>query len=220
MYFVIVGGGRVGYYLSKALLQEGHEISIIEKNPIVCNIINEELGTICLRGDGCETSILSEAGTERADMLIAATSDDEDNLIACQLAKHKFNVPRTIARIRNPQNELLFKKLGVDITIITTNMIIEAISEVVPTHPMTHLMTVRDRGLEIVEVQIPAKATSVGKAVKDLALPPNTSLILTIPKDKNPQVPTPETIIRGGDQIIAVTPQDSEEALRTVLRGA
>lgn len=220
MYFVIVGGGRVGYYLSKALLNEGHEISIIEKNPIVCNIINEELGTICLRGDGCEATILADAGTERADMLIAATSDDEDNLISCQLAKHKFNVPRTVARIRNPQNELLFKKLGVDITIITTNMIIEAIGEIVPTHPMTHLMTVRDRGLEIVEVKIPPKASSVGKMIKDLSLPPNTTLILNITKDKNPQVPTPDTIIRGGDQIIAVTPQESEEVLRTVLRGA
>ncbi|MBN1368346.1 MAG: TrkA family potassium uptake protein [Dehalococcoidales bacterium] len=220
MYIVIIGGGRVGYYLSKALLEEGHEILIIEKNPIVCNTINEELGKICIRGDGCETTTLAEAGTERADMAVAVTSDDEDNLISCQLAKHKFHVPRTIARIRNPQNEILFKKLGVDITIITTNMIIEAISQVVPTHPMTHLLTVRDQGLEIVEVKIPVEAGSVGKAIKDLILPPNTKLILIISEDRNPQIPTAETTIEGGEQIIAVTPEGSEDALRTVLRGA
>ena len=220
MYFVVIGGGRVGYYLTKALLNEGHEILIIEKNPIVCNTINEELGTICLRGDGCETTTLAEAGTERADMVVAATSDDEDNLIACQIAKHKFNVPRTIARIRNPQNEILFKKLGIDITIITTNMIIEAIEEVVPTHPLTHLMTVRDKGLEIVEVKIPVKALTIGKSISELKLPPQTTLILVIGKDKNPQVPAPDTILKGGEQIIAVTPPESEEALRTTLRGA
>ncbi len=220
MYIVIVGGGRVGYYLTKALLNEGHEILIVEKNPIVCNTINEELGTICLRGDGCEITTLAEAGTERADMLVAVTSDDEDNLVACQTAKHRFHVPRTIARVRNPQNEMLFKKLGVDITIITTNMIIEAIEEVVPTHPVTHLMTVQDRGLEIIEVRIPAKAGSVGKTVKELALPPNSTLILIISKDRNPQVPGPDSVIRSGDQIVAVTPSESEETLRTILRGA
>lgn len=220
MYIVIVGGGRVGYYLSKALLQQGHEILIIEKSARVCETINEDLGTICIRGDGCETTILEQAGTERADMLVAATSDDEDNLISCQLAKHKFHVPRTIARIRNPQNEVLFKKLGVDVTIITTNMIIEAINETVPTHPITHLMTVRDKGLEIVEVQIPEDSTSVGKPIKQLALPLNTTLILIISQDRNLQVPEPDTIIRSGDQIIAVTPQASEETLRNTLRGA
>jgi trk system potassium uptake protein TrkA len=220
MYIVVIGGGRVGYYLTKALLNEGHEILIIEKNSIVCNTINEELGTICLRGDGCETSTLAEAGTERADMVVAVTSDDEDNLVSCQLAKHKFNVPRTIARIRNPQNEILFKKLGVDITIITTNIIIEAIEEVVPTHPLTHLMTVRDKGLELVEVKIPLKADTIGKSISELQLPPQTTLILIISKDKNPQVPTPDTVLKGGEQIIAVTPPESEEALRTTLLGA
>lgn len=220
MYIVVIGGGRVGYYLTKALLNEGHEIAIIEKNPVVCNIINDELGTICLRGDGCETSTLAEAGAERADMVVAATSDDEDNLVACQIAKHKFSVPRTIARIRNPQNEHIFKKLGVDITIFTTKMIIEAIEEVVPTHPLTHLMTVRDKGLEIVEIKIPPKANTIGKSIGELQLPPQTTLILVISKDDTPQVPTPDTILKGEEQIIAVTPPESEEVLRNTLCGA
>jgi trk system potassium uptake protein TrkA len=219
MYIVIIGGGRVGYYLTKSLLDEGHEVVVIEKDAVICNIINEELGGICIRGDGCEATMLAEAGTERADMLIAVTGDDEDNLISCQVAKHKFNVPRTISRIRNPKNEALFKKMGIDITISSTNVILESIAEVVPTHPLTHLMTVHDQGLEIVEIKIPLDAPTTGKPIKQLGLPKGCTLILDIVKDRNPFVPNQETLIEGGEQIIAVTPPEAEETLRTALRG-
>jgi trk system potassium uptake protein TrkA len=216
MYIVVIGGGRVGYYLTRALLEQGHEVLVIEKNATVCEIINEELGSICIRGDGCEISTLAEAGTERADMLVAVTGDDEDNLVSCQVAKQKFNVPKTISRIRNPKNETLFKKLGIDITISSTNLLMEA----VPTHPLTHLMTVRDKGLEIVEINIPAQAATVGKLLKELELPAETTLILIISKDRNPQIPLPDILIEGEQSIIAVTPPESEEALRTVLTGS
>lgn len=209
----------MGYYLAKALIEEKHEVLIIEKSASICNTINEELGSICLRGDGCETATLAEAGTERAEMLVAVTGDDEDNLVACQVAKHKFNVPRTVARIRNPQNEALFKKLGIDITISSTNVMLEAIEEVVPTHPITHLMQVRDKGLEIVEVKIPPQAPTIGKMFKELLLPVGSTIILVIAKDRNPQVPTPEMVLRGGEQIVAVTSPEAEQTLRAALRG-
>jgi trk system potassium uptake protein TrkA len=219
MYIIVIGGGRVGYYLTKALLNEGHEILIIEINPAVCNAINEELGNICVRGDGCEVSTLTQAGTGRADMFVAVTGEDQDNLVACQLAKHKFKVPRTIARIRNPKNEEIFKKLGVGVTISSTNIILEHITEEVPTHPVTHLMEVSDRGLEIVEVKVPANSTSVGKAVKDLALPVGSMLTLIIRKAQKPIVPTPNTILQADDQVIAVTTPESEKAFGAALRG-
>ena len=220
MYIIVVGGGRVGYYLTKALLDEGHEVLIVEKNATFCEVINEELGSICIRGDGCEAATLEEVGTGRADMLIAVTGDDEDNLVACQLAKHKFNVPRTIARIRNPKNETLFKKLGIDVTVSSTDIILEHIEEVVPTHPLTHLLTIRDKGLEIVEVKIPPDSTTVGKPVKELSLPPESILSLIIRKERKPITPTANTILQAGDQIIAVTRPESEELLRAALRGA
>ena len=219
MYIVVIGGGRVGYYLTRALIEQGHEVLVIEKNATVCEIINEELGSICIRGDGCEASTLAEAGAERADMLVAVTGDDEDNLVSCQVAKHKFNVPKIIARIRNPKNEVLFKKLGIDITISSTNLLMEAIEEVVPTHPLTHLMAVRDKGLEIIEINLPPRGNTLGKAIKDLTIPKETTLILVIGKDKKPQIPTPDTILEGEQRIIAVTPPESEETLRTTLRG-
>jgi len=220
MYIIVVGGGRVGYYLARALLDEGHEVLIIEKNATFCDIINEELGSICVRGDGCEAAILEEVGTGRADMLVAVTGHDEDNLVACQVAKYKFNVPRTIARIRNPQNEAIFKKLGVDVTVSTTNIILEAIEKEVPTHPLTHLLTLSDKGLSIVEVRIPPTSTSIGKLVKELSLPEGSKLALIIPKDRKPRMPTPSTVLREGDQIIALTTPDLEEALRTALTSA
>ncbi len=219
MYIIIIGGGRVGYYLSKALLNEGHEILLIEKNPAVCDTINDELGSVCLRGDGCEVSTLNEAGTSRADMLVAVTADDEDNLVACQLAKYKFKVPHTIARTRNPKNEELFKKLGIDVTISSTNIILEHITEEVPTHPVTHLMEIRDRGLEIVEVRVPADCPSVGRTVKDIILPTGSMLSLIVRKSQKPVVPTAATILMADDQIIAVTTSQTEEALRAALMG-
>jgi len=220
MYIIIVGGGEVGYYLSKALLDEGHEVLVLEKDPGVKEFICDELGSICARGDGCEAATLEAAGTGRADMFIAVTGDDEDNLVACQVAKHKFNVPRTIARIKNPKNEAIFKKLGIDVTVSSTNIILENIEEEVPTHPLTHLLSIRDKGLEIVEVKIPPDSATVGKAVKELSLPPESILSLIISKQRKPRVPTANTIIQAEDQIIAVTPLESEEALRTALRGA
>jgi len=219
MYIIVVGGGRVGYYLTKALLDEGHEVLVVEKSAIVCESFTDLLGSICFRGDGCEAATLAEVGTARADMFVAVTGDDEDNLVACQVAKHKFNVPRTIARIRNPKNETIFKKLGVDVTVSSTNIILEHIEEEVPTHPLTHLLTIRDKGLEIVQIKIPPESITVGKTIKELSLPPGSTLSLIIRKEHKPIIPKANTILQAEDQIIAVTTPESEETLRTTLRG-
>jgi len=219
VYIVVIGGGRLGYHLTKALLDEGHEVVIVEQNATFCNVINDELGGVCLLGDGCEAATLAELGAGRADMLIAVTGDDEDNLVACQVAKHKFKVPRTVARIRNPQNEIIFKKLGIDVTVSSTNVILEHIQEEVPTHPLTHLLSIRDQGLEVVEIKIPADSTAVGKRLKELALPKGTRLALVIHQTQKPKVPTADTVIRAEDRVIAITSSELEEELRTILRG-
>src|SRR5687768_6626016 len=112
MYIVIGGGGKVGFYLAKQLIDEGHEILVIEQDKKKCERITEELGSVCTRGDACEARVLEEGGTNRADLVIAVTGDDEDNLIICQVAKSLFGVPRTIARVNNPKNEPIFSKLG------------------------------------------------------------------------------------------------------------
>ncbi len=220
MYIIIVGGGKVGYHLARALLDEGHEVLVLEKRAEETEFICNQLGGVCIRGDGCEVTTLADAGTGRADMLIAVTGDDEDNLVACQVAKHKFNVPRTIARITDPKNEVIFRKLGIDVTVSSTNVILEHIEEEVPTHQLTHLLTIRDKGLEIVEVKIPPGAPTIGKQVRELSPPPRSRLSLLIRNQQKPSVPRADTVLQAGDRIIAVTPPESEEALRRALSGA
>jgi trk system potassium uptake protein TrkA len=219
VYIIVIGGGRLGYYLLKGLINEGHEVLIVEKDARICKTITDELGSVCFRGDGCEAATLGEVGAGRADMLVSVTGDDEDNLVACQVAKHKYNVPRTIARIRNPQKAGLFKKLGVDVTVSTTDLILEAIEREVPTHPVTQLMSLEETGLVIVDVKISAQSATVGKTVRDLSLPRESKLALIIPGEGNAHVPTSSTVLHAGDQIIAVTTPDTKEALKAALRG-
>lgn len=219
MYIIVIGGGKVGFFLAKALLDEGHEIVVLEKDHHRVDFIASELGGIGVRGDGCEAATLAEVGTGRADMFIAVTGDDEDNLVACQVARHQFKVPSTVARVNNPSNEAIFKRLGIDVTVSSTDVIMEHITEKVPTHPLTHLLTLKDRGLEIVEVKIPATSSTVGKRVRELSLPGGSTLALVISQQRKPRVPTPRTKFRAGDRVIAVTPPEQEDALRTILRG-
>jgi trk system potassium uptake protein TrkA len=217
MYIIIVGGGSVGYHLCKALLKEGHEVLVLDKDAAKCENFEDELGSVCVRGDGCEVATLAEAGASRAEVFIAATDEDEDNLVACQVAKHKFGVPRTIARVNNPENEKIFKKLGVDCPISVTNLILEHIEEKIPTHPLIHLLTMGEEKVEIIEVKILKGSKSVGKSVKELLLPSDSILALLIRNGQKPQVPTADTILETNDRIIALTTTDSEAALQAEL---
>ena len=219
MYIIIIGGGRLGYHLTKALLSEGHEVLIIEKDAAVSQTIISELGSVCFHGDGCEAVTLEEVGTGRADMFIAVTGDDEDNLIACQVAKHKFNVLRTISRVRNPEHEKIFKILGIDVTVSTTRLILEHIKHELPSHTLMHLLDIQEKGLVVVEVKIPPQSASVGKQVRELTLPAESILSLIIRKERKPTVATSSAVIQAEDQIIAVTRPESEEELRAALTG-
>jgi trk system potassium uptake protein len=219
MYIIVIGGGKVGYHLTKALLDEGHEVLVIEKDRNRIEFICSELGSVCLHGDGCEAATQAEAGAARADMLISVTGDDGDNLVACQVAKHRYKVPRTIARTTNPKNEALFRLLGVDVTINSTNVIMENIQQEVPTHVLTHLFTIQDRGVEIVEIKIPADSESIGKRIRDIMVPSGSLLMLMMRRDQNPFMINPDMVIQNGDQIIALTPTNSEEQLKAALRG-
>jgi trk system potassium uptake protein TrkA len=218
MYTIIVGGGKVGYYLAKALVYEGHEVLVLENDPARSKIINEELGAITIQGDGCELTVLEEAGVSRADVLVAATGDDEINLVSCQIAKARFNVPRTIARINNPKNEAIFKKLGVDATVSTTDAILTRIQEELPAASLVHLGSMRGMGVEFIELKVMADSPAAKKNLRELALPDDAVVALLIRKGES-KVPSANTVLQADDELVIATSLRSESKVRQLILG-
>src|SRR5918998_6053568 len=201
MYIIIVGGGKVGYFLSKELLEAGHELVIIEKNASRARQIADEVGSIVLNRDGCEGKHLAEAGANRAAIVAAVTGDDEDNLVACQMAKHHFDVPRTIARVNNPKNEDLFRHLGVDEIISPTRMALAAIEQDIPVHELLHLAQLEGGELELIEAQIAEDSPAIGRRPTDIPLPDGCTLFVLL-RDDVAQPIRPETLFQAGDKVI------------------
>src|SRR5918911_266645 len=162
MYIIVGGGGQVGYYLARELIAQDHEVLVIEKDGRRANFITNELGNVVHRGDACEASTLADVGTARADVVCAVTGDDEDNLVICQMAKKRFSVGRTIARINNPKNEEIFRKLGIDVTVSTTEVILSVIEQEIPTETIVPLLRLRHADVEVVEAILAPGAPGVG----------------------------------------------------------
>jgi len=217
MYGIIVGGGEVGYYLARELLDNGHEVLVIEKNAKKCEGMEDELGSVSLCGDGCEIAVLTKAGIARADMFIAVTDEDDDNLAACQIAKQKFNVAKVIAKINNPKDEHIFAKLGIEHTVDAVALVLEHIKAQISTFPLVHLLSLKDRGLEIVLIRIAEGSLGAGKSVESLSLPLGSIAATVIRQGQECQVPALDTILEAGDQLVCLIPSGSEEAVQTVL---
>jgi trk system potassium uptake protein len=218
MYVVVIGGGNVGYYLTKELLAAGHEGVMIEKDPARARLIADELGSIVVPNDGCEGRYQAEAGMGRADVMAAVTGDDEDNLVACQVAKMKFNVPRAIARVNNPKNEALFRRLAIDETVSPTRSILALIEHEIPIHDLLHLAELEGGELEIVEAQLEADSPAVGKELRELSLPEG-SYITVLVRNERAIAARPETRLLVGDRVLAVTSAEREAELRSLLIG-
>lgn len=219
MYIMVVGGGKVGYYLTKTLVNEGYEVLLIEKNPKKTAIYAERFGSVVVEGDGAESSTLEAAGIGRADVVIAVTGDDEDNLVICQTAKKRFNVPRTIARVNNPKNEEIFKKLGIDVTVSSTNIILSVIEEEIPERSLVHLFTIKHGQLAIVEATVEGDAEVLGMPLSQVNFPPNT-VISVVLRDGTMTIPKGDTILQPKDEVIAIVKKESENALRQMLGAA
>ena len=216
MYLVVAGGGKVGYYLARSLLNEGHEVLIVERDRRRADSIAEDLGSVVLRGDACEASTLADAGAARADVVVAVTGDDEDNLVICQLAKRKFNAGRVVARINNPKNREIFQLLGVDAAVSSTELILDQIQQELPGQALIHLIKLRARDLELVEGTLDDGSPLVGKMVRQAALPQESAVLLIL-REGQAVIPTPETYLRSGDEIVALCRTQSEEALRKLI---
>ena len=218
MYIIVVGAGKVGYYLAKTLLSEDHEVLLIERDRTKVDLYAERLGAVVVRGDGAEASVMERAGAARADVVVAVTGDDEDNLVICQVAKSKFQVGRTIARVNNPKNEHLFRLLGVDVTVSQTNFILNLIGQAIPQRSFIHLMNLRHAGLAIVEASITSNSPVALRRVEEINLPVSCA-IAAIARGNDVIVPNPQTVIEVGDELIAVTHLSEENQLRELLIG-
>lgn len=216
MYIIIAGGGKVGYYLTRHLLAEDHEVLLIERDPDRVVAINESLGAVAMAGDASEAATLVAAGAARADVVIAVTGEDEDNLVICQVARVKFHVGRTIARVNNPKNEQLFRMLGVDVTVSQTNTILNLIEQAIPERSFVHLLNLRHQDLAIVDAKVSAESAVANREIAEIELPPNTA-IAAIARGPQLIVPQSGTKLLPGDDIIAIARQEQEDELRRLL---
>ncbi len=197
MYVVVIGGGNVGYYLTRELLAAGHEVVVIEKDPARARQIADELGSIVVANDGCEGRYQEEAGMARANVIAAVTGDDGVNLAACQIAKMRFNVPRSIARVNNPEHEKLFRQLAIDETVSPIRTILGVIEHEIPVHDLLHLAELGGGELQIVEARLDADSPVVGSELRDVALPEGSAIAVLLRDDR--AVPTrPETRLLVG----------------------
>src|SRR5690349_5244032 len=218
MYIIVGGGGQIGYYVTKGLLAQGHEVLLLDKDPRRVHTLSEELGSSVLRGDACEARTLQEVGCSRADVVIAVTGDDEDNLVICQMAKERFNVRETIARVNNPKNEHIFAKLGIGMTVSPTKTILRLIEAEIPHHSIVSLMTLRRADLEFVEVSVPAQSPAIGKTLATLKLPGECNIVLIV-RGQEYIVPGGDRIIQAEDQPFALVKGAGETALREAILG-
>jgi trk system potassium uptake protein TrkA len=219
VFVLVIGGGKVGYYLTKELIENGHEVVLMEKDNARAEQIADEIGSIVIANDGCEGKYLGEAGCARADIVAAVTGDDEDNLVICQMAKHHFSVPRTIARVNNPKNEALFRHLGVDEIVSPTRMILGSIEQDIPVHELLHLATLGEGELELIEAHLQPGSPAIGRAIRDLEIPDGCSLFAVIRNGVAAPL-TPEMMLADGDKVIAIGPTECEALLHGQLIGA
>jgi len=210
VYVIIAGGGKVGWNLARELSDKGNEVTLIEKDRGRYLTIEQELEHAVQYGDATELWVLERAGIQRADLTIAVTGDDEDNLLICQVAKDKYLCERVIARINNPRNRRWFELLDVAPAVSATDLILRLIEHEVPSYGLVHLLDLRDEGLEIIEIEINPGSPAAGKRVADIALPEG-SQIISLLREGRGFVPRTDTRIEVGDEVMLVLDPDLED---------
>lgn len=218
-YVVVMGGARVGYYLTKALRENNIEVTIIEQNQKIYDLVTRQVDCPVLLGEGSSIRMQEQAGVGRANVFVAVTNHDQDNLIACQIAKQRFGVPKTIARVKNPRNELAMQKLGVDITVSSTSIITSLIQSELPTSRIRTLMDLRTGGLELMEYHLDSQAPVAGKRLRDLDLPPECNIV-TVIRQGDAFIARGDTTLEKGDTVLTLVKIAAEPRVRKFLLGS
>ncbi|MEW5803516.1 MAG: NAD-binding protein [bacterium] len=218
MYIILVGGGKVGYHLAKSLAADKHTVVIIERDEDRCQYMAERLNGLVINGNGCEKRYLREAGIERADVLAAVTGNDEDNLIACQVAQKSFAIKRTVARVNDPKNESSFSHLGIDVPVNSTSIIAKIIEEETTLEDIIPLFTFKKGKLAIVRVDLPTSSPAKNKKLKEIKLPKDCVLV-SILRGEDLLIPSGDTMLMEGDEVVALTTIEKEREAFSMLVG-
>lgn len=218
MYVLICGAGKVGWNLARELIAKGHEVTLIEERRDRYLTIEQELEHAVQYGDATELWVLERAGIQRAELVIAVTGDDEDNMLISQVAKEKYLCDRIIARVNNPRNRQWFELLGVSPIVSATDLILRLIEHEVPSYGLVHLLDLHAEKLEIIEIEVAPDAPAAGSAVKDVRLPEG-SLIISVLRQGEGFVPKADTVIEGGDEVLLVLDPGLEERIMQHFSG-
>ena len=219
MYIVIAGGGKVGSNIARTLIGMQHEVTLVEQRRDRFGQLEGEFGHSAMLGDATEIAVLERAGIARPpDLVLAVTGDDEDNLIISQIAKEGYNVPKAIARVNDPRNQETFDLLGITETVCATSGLLGLVEHEVPEHGLVRLLELRREGLEVVEVQVLADSPAAGKRVVGLSLPEGSRLV-SVMRNGVAEIVEDETVIRPGDQVVAILKPGAEDKLRRALVG-
>ena len=221
MRVAIAGAGNVGVFIANDLVATGHEVMLIEQNPDVQTraATHAAPGVEWIVADACEVASLRLAGLERCDVVVAATGDDEDNLVISLLAKQEFGVPRVIARINNPDNEWLFNEnWGVDLSVSTPHLITALVEEAVSVGRLVRILQFEGGNVRLVEVTLAENAPVVDKAIRDLDIPRDATIVAVV-RGEHVVMPRGDTIFESGDEVLAMVTSDSEDDVRQILTG-
>jgi trk system potassium uptake protein len=218
-FVIVVGGGQVGSSVTRKLLGLGHEVVVVEQRRDRYLTLDEEFGHRAQAGDGTELAVLEKAGIKRpADIVVAVTGDDEDNLIICQLARERYGVPKVVARVNDPRNQAHFDLLGIAPTVSATQMVMALVQHEIPEHELVQLVQLRRENLEIVEVEVGDSAAAAGKRVEQLRLP-ETARLISVMRDGKAEIAVGSTELRPGDQVLAILQPGGEAELHKLLVG-
>lgn len=219
MRVAIAGAGNVGLFIANDLRAAGHDVLIIEQNPAVVNRAQGAEGIDWHVADACEVNSLRAAGLDACDVVVAATGDDEDNLVVSLLAKQEFAVPRVIARVNHPKNEWLFNEnWGVDVPVSTPHLITALVEEAVTVGRLVRILQFEGGQARLVEVTLAADSPAIDRAIKDLDVPRNATIVAVV-RDEHVVMPRGDTIFEAGDEVLAMVTPESEDEVREILAG-
>jgi trk system potassium uptake protein TrkA len=214
MYVIVAGAGKVGWNLARELIAKDAEVTLIESDHARYRVVEDELEHAIQYGDASELWVLERAGIQRADVVIAVTGDDEDNILICQVAKEKYGCQRIVARVNNPRNLQHFKLLGIQPAFSATDLILRLIEHEVPEYGLVQLLALEEEHLEIIELEVGSGSEVDGKRVQDVPLP-SGALIISILRNGAGFVPTGDTLIESGDQVLLILDPRLENQIAT-----